>query len=265
MFNMKTLPQHLLARAQAEPDRVAQRHKYRGIWRQYSFGDYAMTFLGYIGLASEDRVAVSVLAGIGLFFILARPALLPEDLRFLDRSTAQIEQALPGVLPEAIQRKVWAVFDSAGPKISELDALALIAVELAVMHAFVYTVGFAGGSRAATPASGFLYFTVVGYAVAALISTATGQTPYYLGKPNPLMMRSALNRLEAHSETTVMVGDRMDTDIISGLEAGMRTILVSTGSTRPDQVGRFPYRPTGVVDSIADLVPVVPGGDLPTS
>jgi NagD protein len=100
--------------------------------------------------------------------------------------------------------------------------------------------------------------------VAALISTATGQQPYFIGKPNSLMMRSALNRLDAHSETTVMVGDRMDTDIISGLEAGVRTILVSTGSTRPDLVDRFPYRPTVVVDSIADLVPVVEGGDLPT-
>jgi NagD protein len=93
--------------------------------------------------------------------------------------------------------------------------------------------------------------------VAALISTATGRRPYFVGKPNPLMMRSALNRLEAHSETTVMVGDRMDTDIVSGLEAGLRTVLVSTGSTRPDQVSTYPYRPTKVVDSIADLVDLV--------
>jgi NagD protein len=93
--------------------------------------------------------------------------------------------------------------------------------------------------------------------VAALISTATGRQPYFVGKPNPLMMRSALNRIQAHSETTVMVGDRMDTDIVSGLEAGLRTVLVSTGSTRPDDVPRFPYRPTRVVDSIADLVPMV--------
>ncbi len=93
--------------------------------------------------------------------------------------------------------------------------------------------------------------------VAALISTATGRQPYFIGKPNPLMMRSALNQLQAHSETTVMVGDRMDTDIISGLEAGLRTVLVSTGSTRPDQVETFPYRPTRVVDSIADLVSAV--------
>jgi NagD protein len=93
--------------------------------------------------------------------------------------------------------------------------------------------------------------------VAALISTATGRSPYFIGKPNPLMMRSALNRLEAHSETTVMVGDRMDTDIISGLEAGLRTVLVTTGSTRPHEVETFPYRPTRVVDSIADLVELV--------
>jgi NagD protein len=91
-------------------------------------------------------------------------------------------------------------------------------------------------------------------AVAALVSRATGVDPYFVGKPNPLMMRSALNRLEAHSETTVMVGDRMDTDIISGLEAGLRTVLVTTGSTHPDQIETFPYRPTRVVDSISDLV-----------
>jgi NagD protein len=93
--------------------------------------------------------------------------------------------------------------------------------------------------------------------VAALISTATGRKPYFVGKPNPLMMRSALNRIEAHSETTVMVGDRMDTDIVSGLEAGLRTILVGTGSTRPDEVARFPYKPSKVVDSVADLVSMV--------
>ncbi|HEY7722434.1 MAG TPA: HAD-IIA family hydrolase [Pedococcus sp.] len=93
--------------------------------------------------------------------------------------------------------------------------------------------------------------------VAALISAATGHQPYYIGKPNPLMMRSALNRLDAHSESTVMVGDRMDTDIISGLEAGLRTILVLTGSTRREQVERFPYQATRVVDSIADVAPLV--------
>ena len=97
--------------------------------------------------------------------------------------------------------------------------------------------------------------------VAALISTATGRTPYFVGKPNPLMMRSALNRIDGHSESTVMVGDRMDTDIISGLEAGLRTVLVTTGSTRPEQVETFPYRPTEVVDSVADLVALVGAGE----
>ena len=93
--------------------------------------------------------------------------------------------------------------------------------------------------------------------MAALITKATGVEPYFVGKPNPLMMRSALNRIDAHSETTVMVGDRMDTDVVSGLEAGLRTILVLTGSTQRDQVERFPYRPTRIVDSMADLVDLV--------
>jgi NagD protein len=90
--------------------------------------------------------------------------------------------------------------------------------------------------------------------VAALISRATGVDPYFVGKPNPLMMRSALNAIGAHSETTAMVGDRMDTDIVSGLEAGMHTVLVLTGSTRREEADRFPFRPSRIVDSIADLL-----------
>lgn len=93
--------------------------------------------------------------------------------------------------------------------------------------------------------------------VAALITAATGVQPYYIGKPNPLMMRSALNAIEAHSETTVMVGDRMDTDIVAGIEAGMRSTLVLSGVTQRDEVTRHPFRPTWVVDSIADVVPMV--------
>jgi NagD protein len=93
--------------------------------------------------------------------------------------------------------------------------------------------------------------------VAALITKATGVAPYFVGKPNPLMMRSALNRIEAHSETAVMVGDRMDTDIVSGLEAGLHSILVLTGSTRAEEVERFPYRPSRIVQSVADLVDLV--------
>jgi NagD protein len=90
--------------------------------------------------------------------------------------------------------------------------------------------------------------------VAALIERATGRAPYFVGKPNPLMMRSALNSLGAHSESTLMIGDRMDTDIRSGLEAGLHTILVLTGISGRDTAERFPYRPTRIIDSIADLV-----------
>ena len=90
--------------------------------------------------------------------------------------------------------------------------------------------------------------------VAALISRATGVEPYYVGKPNPLMMRSALNAIDAHSETTAMIGDRMDTDVVAGLEAGLHTVLVLSGVTAPDMADRFPYRASRVVDSVADLV-----------
>lgn len=90
-------------------------------------------------------------------------------------------------------------------------------------------------------------------AVAALISAATGIKPYYIGKPNPLMMRTALRKLNAHSEETVMIGDRMDTDMIAGIESGLRTILVLTGVTSREQVERFPYRPTWVRDSVAEI------------
>ncbi len=90
--------------------------------------------------------------------------------------------------------------------------------------------------------------------VAALISRATGVEPYFVGKPNPLMMRSALNAIEAHSEHTAMIGDRMDTDVVSGLEAGLETILVLTGVTGRAEAERFPYRPSRILDSVADLV-----------
>ena len=90
--------------------------------------------------------------------------------------------------------------------------------------------------------------------VAALISRATGVEPYFVGKPNPLMMRSALNAIEAHSESSAMIGDRMDTDIVSGLEAGMETILVLSGVTTAEMAERFPFRASQVVDSVADLL-----------
>jgi NagD protein len=91
-------------------------------------------------------------------------------------------------------------------------------------------------------------------AVAAMISAATGRQPYFVGKPNPMMIRSALNRIDAHSETTVMVGDRMDTDVVAGIEAGLRTFLVLSGSTRLADVESFPFRPTEILDSVQDLI-----------
>jgi NagD protein len=91
-------------------------------------------------------------------------------------------------------------------------------------------------------------------AVAALISKATGVEPYFIGKPNPMMMRSALNTINAHSETTAMIGDRMDTDVLCGLEAGLETILVLTGISTLADIERYPYRPSRVLTSVADLL-----------
>ena len=99
-----------------------------------------------------------------------------------------------------------------------------------------------------TPATG---------SVAALITKATGRNPYFVGKPNPMMFRSALNRIAAHSESTVMVGDRMDTDVVAGIEAGLDTILVLSGSTRRADIERFPYRPGRVLNSIAEAIELI--------
>lgn len=92
-------------------------------------------------------------------------------------------------------------------------------------------------------------------AVAALVTAATGVRPYFIGKPNPLMMRSALRQLGAHSEDTIIVGDRMDTDVVAGIESGLGTILVLTGVTRPEEVERFPYRPERIAASVAEIEP----------
>ena len=90
-------------------------------------------------------------------------------------------------------------------------------------------------------------------ALAALVEQATGVAPFFVGKPNPLMMRSALNHLGVHSEDTLMIGDRMDTDIIGGVEAGMRTTLVLTGVTTREMAARFAFQPSQICESIADI------------
>ena len=101
-------------------------------------------------------------------------------------------------------------------------------------------------------------------AISALITKATGKDPYVVGKPNPMMFRSALNRIGAHSENTGMIGDRMDTDIVAGIEAGLHTVLVLTGISDSAEIERYPFRPSEVLSSVAELVAVEPGeSDLP--
>ncbi len=91
-------------------------------------------------------------------------------------------------------------------------------------------------------------------ALASLIERASGMSPFFVGKPNPLMMRIALKHLGVHSDDATMVGDRMDTDIIAGVQSGLETILVLSGVTSREAIRNYPYQPTRVVDSVADIL-----------
>jgi len=90
--------------------------------------------------------------------------------------------------------------------------------------------------------------------VAALITKATGKDPYIVGKPNPMMFRSAMNKINAHSESTGMIGDRMDTDVVAGIEAGLHTVLVLTGIADDAEINKYPFRPNEILNSIGDLL-----------
>lgn len=90
-------------------------------------------------------------------------------------------------------------------------------------------------------------------ALIAPIELATGKSAYFVGKPNPLMMRTGLKMLGVHSAEAVMIGDRMDTDIIAGIETGLDTVLVLTGCTSKDEINLFPYRPKYVVPGVGDI------------
>ena len=90
--------------------------------------------------------------------------------------------------------------------------------------------------------------------VAALITKATGMEPYIVGKPNPMMFRSAMRKIGAHSESTGMIGDRMDTDVVAGIEAGLHTVLVMTGIADDAEIKKYPFRPTEILNSVQDLV-----------
>ena len=95
-------------------------------------------------------------------------------------------------------------------------------------------------------------------AISALITKATGREPYVVGKPNPMMFRSAMNRIGAHSENTGMIGDRMDTDIIAGIEAGLHTVLVMTGIADEREIARYPFRPSEILEGVHELVSAEP-------
>jgi NagD protein len=92
-------------------------------------------------------------------------------------------------------------------------------------------------------------------ALMAPIALSTGRTAYYLGKPNPLMMRHGLQILDVTPEESVIIGDRMDTDIISGIESGIDTVLVLSGVTDEAEMRMFPYQPRYVLPGVGDIVP----------
>ncbi|SHI21061.1 NagD protein [Sporobacter termitidis DSM 10068] len=90
-------------------------------------------------------------------------------------------------------------------------------------------------------------------ALVAPIELTTGRSAYYVGKPNPLMMRTGLNMLGVHSEETAMIGDRMDTDIIAGIESGLDTVLVLSGVTSRESMEKYPYRPRVVLGGVGEI------------
>jgi len=100
------------------------------------------------------------------------------------------------------------------------------------------------GERGIVPATG---------AIISPIELATGRKAYFVGKPNPLMMRQGLKRLGCRREDAVIVGDRMDTDIVAGIESEIDTILVLSGVTALDEIPEFPYRPHFVLEGVTDI------------
>jgi NagD protein len=90
-------------------------------------------------------------------------------------------------------------------------------------------------------------------AMAALIEKASGKSPFFIGKPNPVMIRSALNYLGVHSENTIMIGDRMETDVLAGIQSGLETILVLSGVTAEEDVPAYPYQPRSIAQSVHEI------------
>jgi NagD protein len=94
-------------------------------------------------------------------------------------------------------------------------------------------------------------------ALAAPIERITGRAPFYVGKPNAVMMRAALRHMKAHSEEAWMIGDNMETDIIAGIQTGMRTVLVLSGVSQETDLPRFAYRPHYVVAGVSEVLPLI--------
>jgi NagD protein len=90
-------------------------------------------------------------------------------------------------------------------------------------------------------------------ALVAPIEMATGKKAYFVGKPNPLMMRHGLRRLNARREDTAIIGDRMDTDIVAGVESEIETVLVLSGVTTPEEIPSFPYQPRHILEGIFEI------------
>ena len=90
-------------------------------------------------------------------------------------------------------------------------------------------------------------------ALVSPIELTTGRQAYYIGKPNPLMMHAALHMIGTHSGDSVMIGDRMDTDIIAGIESGMTSVLVLSGCSTRENIKVFPYQPTFILDGVGDI------------
>ncbi len=100
-------------------------------------------------------------------------------------------------------------------------------------------------------------------ALTAPIEMAAGVQAYFCGKPNPLMMRTGLRLLNCHSNEAVMVGDRMDTDVISGMESGMSTVLVLSGVSSRETLKSYAYRPTVVLNGVGDIAALAQSGKGP--
>jgi NagD protein len=94
-------------------------------------------------------------------------------------------------------------------------------------------------------------------ALVSPIELATGRQAYFVGKPNPLIMRHALKALGCRREETIIIGDRMDTDVAAGVESEIDTVLVLSGVTKMEDLGRFAYQPTYVVDGVGGIVGAV--------